>query len=94
MNKARDGVFRGGSWLFDVAAYLAARARFRYAPSYRYYRLLGFRCVARVQGSARALRGGTPSRLSTGTRSVGYRDGQHADVGEACLTFRCARREG
>lgn len=86
-------VYCGGGKHLGDAARLAGRARFKCAPT-KLDNYLLFRCAVSVQGSARALRGGTPSRLSTGTRSVGYRDGQHADVGEACLTFRCARREG
>ena len=54
-----DGrVSRGGSWYCDDAASLAARARFRYAPSKRNLGL-GFRCTQTKSADlGQAYRGG------------------------------------
>lgn len=83
---------RGGSWHTGDAACLAARARFRYAPSKRDF-YLGFRCVrAKFSGSLRVFRGGSwlygAAYCRAANRIVHGPEDRGGDLG-----FRCVRRE-
>ncbi len=84
-------VFRSGSWNNDGATSLAARARFRYAPSLRLIGL-GFRCARWSEVSfCRVLQGGGSGIRSMRWRAVSRGHGVPG-IRNYDIVLRCTRR--
>lgn len=93
MNNYAFRVNRGGGWFHGGATYLAARARYRFAPSDRHYNL-GFRCVqAKFSGSSRAFRGGGWTGDAASCRAAN-RNGFIPGIRVSNIGFRLVRRDG